>query len=364
MKRDGGGIWSDPLNTDGTPATNTAANVTVRGNTADSDNAVNLAGDLRGTGGGIYHDRGILTLTTVTIGGTSAGQPNTSFDGGGLGHRYRAAASTTNASTITVNGGSIVGNVANNDGGGIFHDATRTMGANSTLDVAPAANVTLTDNKAKNHGGGILNSGTATANFKNMTLRSNQANSDTSGGGDGGALYQNSGTTTFTGTLTIGGAGFANTAVNGGGLRNNAGTVTIPASASITHNTATGMGGGISNVGTLSALSSATITNNTATGNGGGIFNSGTLGTLTTPTLNNNSGASGGGLFSLSGNVVVSGGSISSNSAGGGIVHSGFVRDRRDDQYQPPATAFTLPAQAASMRTTTASPATPAMASP
>ncbi|HEX8264109.1 MAG TPA: CSLREA domain-containing protein [Pyrinomonadaceae bacterium] len=330
-KRDGGGIWSDPLNTDSTPATNTASSITVRGNIADSDNAIHsqFPGDPRGAGGGIYHDRGTLTLTTVTIGGTVAGQPNTSYDGGGLGHRYRAQNSASNVSTITINGGSVVGNIANNDGGGILHDATRTAGNNSTISVAPATAVTLTDNKAKNNGGGVLNSGGGSATLTNMTLRSNQANSDNSGGGDGGALYQDTAasTTTFNGSLTIGGSGFANSAVNGGGIRNNAGTVTIPSNVSITHNTASGTGGGISNAGTLSALATPTITNNIASGNGGGIFNTGTLGAITTPTLNNNSALNGGGLFSSNGALSISNGTVISNTStagnGGGIEHSG-----------------------------------------
>jgi CSLREA domain-containing protein len=338
-KRDGGGIWSDPFfydaGTGGTtnaafgPGTNTITNVTLRGNTADSDGTTNIAGDPRGAGGGIYHDRNTLNLSNVTIGGTGASEPNTSYDGGGLGHRYRAVNSTANLSTISINGGSIVGNVANNDGGGIFHDATRAAGSNSTLSVAPTTGVTLTSNKAKNNGGGVLNNGGASATLKDMQLRSNQANSDNSGGGDGGALYQDTAasTTTFTGTLSIGGSGFANSAVNGGGIRNNAGTVNIPSGASITHNTASGTGGGISNAGTLSALATPTITNNIATGNGGGIFNTGTLGAITTPTLNNNSALNGGGLFSSNGALSISNGTVTSNTStagnGGGIEHSG-----------------------------------------
>jgi predicted outer membrane repeat protein len=334
-KRDGGAIWSDPFqyNTENQstgPGTNTITNVTVRGNTADSDNGVNLAGDPRGAGGGIYHDRNNLNLSNVTIGGTVAGQPNTSYDGGGLGHRYRAVNSTSNISTITINGSSIVGNVANNDGGGIFHDATRTAGANSTISIAPTTAVTLTDNLARNNGGGVSNSGGASATLNNMQLRSNRANSDASGGGDGGALYQNTvgSTTTFTGTTVIGGSGFANQAVNGGGIRNNAGTVTLPASVNITHNTATGTGGGISNAGTLSALANATITNNTATGNGGGIHNTGTLGAITNPALNFNSAATGGGIFSSNGALSITSGAVSGNTLphsgkGGGVEHSG-----------------------------------------
>jgi len=338
-RQNGGGIWSDPLANDNTPQTNTFTNVIMRGNTADSDGVLGINNTNRGDGGAIFHGRGTLHLNNPTIGGTGVGEGNTAYDGGGIGRTYSQFVSAIfNASTLNINsGGSIVGNQAINNGGGIINDATKSAAAGnaSVLNMTGATPVTFTNNKARNHGGGIAvitgagSSGpAAAATLNNMTLRSNQANSDATGGGDGGALHNDSGGvagggTTFTGTLTIGGATFANLAVNGGGLRNNAGTVTIPNNASITHNSATGTGGGISNAGTLSALNTATITNNTATGNGGGIFNSGTLGTLTTLALNNNSGASGGGVFTSNGNLVVSGGSINSNSAGGGIVHSG-----------------------------------------
>ena len=324
-RRHGGVAFGDE-DTANSPAFATFSGSTMRNNTANSDNAIFAGDGSAGDGGAIFRDRGTLNITNCTIGGTGAGEPNTATNGGGMAHAFTvdsAAGNDSNQTVVTINGGSINGNVANTDGGGVYFNSQLFDVAAGTLSVGQTTATALTGNKAKNNGGGIHVSNAATANLKDMTLRSNQANSDNSGGGDGGALYQNTGTTTFTGTLAIGGSGFANTAVNGGGIRNNAGTVTLPANASITFNTASGTGGGISNVGTLSAVSTATITNNTATGNGGGIFNSGTLGAITTPTLNSNSGASGGGIFSSSGNLVVSNGSISSNTAGGGIAHSG-----------------------------------------
>ena len=343
-RQNGGGIWSDPLANDNTPQTNTFTGVIMRGNTADSDGVIAANNNNRGDGGAIFHGRGTLNLNNPTIGGTGAGEANTAYDGGGIARTYsQFTAAVFNASTLNINsGGSIVGNQANNNGGGIINDATKSAAAGnaSVLNMTGATAVTLTNNRARNNGGGIAvitGSGSsgpaAAANLNNMTLRSNQANSDNSGGGDGGALHNDSGGvsgggTTFTGSLTIGGSGFANSAVNGGGIRNNAGTVTIPASPSITFNTASGTGGGISNAGTLSALATATITNNTATGNGGGIFNSGTLGAISTPTLNSNSAANGGGIYTSSGVLTVTNGTINSNTAttaaaGGGILYAG-----------------------------------------
>jgi CSLREA domain-containing protein len=341
-RQNGGGIWSDPLANDNTPLTNTFTNLVMKGNVADSDGVIGVNNVNRGDGGAIFHGRGTLHLNNPTIGGTGAGEGNTAYDGGGIARTYSQFTSAIfNASTLNINnGGSIVGNLAVNNGGGIINDATKSQAAGnaSVLNMTGATAVTFTNNKARNHGGGIAvitNAGSttpaATATLNNMTLRSNQANSDNSGGGDGGALYQGSvvtgGGTTFTGTLSIGGSGFANSAANGGGIRNNAGTITIPSNVNITHNTATGSGGGISNAGTLSGLTNPVITNNIATGNGGGIHNTGTLGVFANAALNFNSGATGGGIFSSNGPLTINGGTVNGNTAssgkGGGVEHSG-----------------------------------------
>jgi CSLREA domain-containing protein len=328
-----GGVAFGDQDVANTGRTFTFSGVTMQNNTANSDNTVgaNDEGDA-GDGGAIFRDRGVLNITNSTIGGTGAGQPNTGTNGGGVAHAFTvdsAAGNTANQTTININGGSINGNIANADGGGVYFNAATFDVTASILNIGSSVATAMDSNKAKNNGGGLYVSDAATATLTNMVLRSNQANSDNSGGGDGGAFYQNIGTTTFAGTtMTVGGSGFANSAVNGGGIRNNAGTVNITATNdSITHNTATGTGGGISNAGTLGALATPTITNNIASGNGGGIFNTGTLGAITTPTLNNNSALNGGGLFSSNGALSITNGTVTSNTStagnGGGIEHSG-----------------------------------------
>ena len=134
------------------------------------------------------------------------------------------------------------------------------------------------------------------------------------------------GTTIFTGALTIGGSGFANSAVNGGGISNANGTLTLPSSASITFNTATGNGGGINNGGTINSFSGAAISNNSATTSGGGIFNGGTI-TVSGATLNSNSATTGSsitqsagtfnsaGTNTLSGNLAITGGTFNAGSS-------------------------------------------------
>lgn len=307
-RRHGGVAYGDE-DTANSPAFVTFSGSTMRGNTANSDNTIFAGDGSAGDGGAVFRDRGTLNLTNNIIGGTGAGEPNTANNGGGVAHAFTvdsASGNDSNQTAVTINGGSINGNIANTDGGGVYFNAALFDTTASTLNMGATTAVALDSNKAKNNGGGIHISGAATANLNNMTLRSNQANSDSSGGGgDGGAFYQNTGTTTFSGALTVGGSGFANSAVNGGGISNAAGTLTLPSNSSITFNTATGNGGGINNAGTI----------NPSTGN-----------TITGATISNNSAANGGGIAWSGGTVTIAGGSITNNTAtlnGGGISSTG-----------------------------------------
>jgi CSLREA domain-containing protein len=313
---DGGGVFADMAPTVGTHGDSLITGVTITGNQA------------KGDGGGVFLDRDTLTISSSTIG--NAGAANTAVTGGGGIAANRTLGGAGETGSLTINSNTTIrGNTTQGDGGGILNGGgpnnegrTLTINGGASIGgtaagqgnsavngggIAAKANNTVSftgtsiqGNAAQNNGGGIWTNGGAVLTLNNAILQSNKANSDGGGGGDGGAFYQNSGTSNFTGTLTVGGSGAGNSAANGGGFRNNAGTLTLPGSAVITHNTATANGGGISNSGALSALTSPTITNNSAA-NGGGIYNS-------------------------NGALAVSGGSISNNTAsgkGGGIEHSG-----------------------------------------
>ena len=269
----GGGLFSKPVFVNGSLSTLTLTNNTIHSNRADADNNANSA--INGSGGGIFQERGNLSISGGTIGGS--GTPNTAFNGGGIGHAYEGppTASIINNSTITIDTTSITHNTARAAGGGIFHDSFNQT-ANSTLNLGSTTNVNLTNNSANTNGGGLSVSNNAVANLTRATVRSNKADNDNNSTGDGGGVSNTTnGSVSITGaTSLIGGAGAGegNAARNGGGIASSGSTVTITNGASITHNTVTGTGGGI---------------------------------------------------FSSSGNLVVSGGSISSNTAGGGIAHSG-----------------------------------------
>ena len=219
-------------------------------------------------------------------------------------------------------------------------------------------------------GGGILNeSGSSTLTLKGITLSHNTV----SGGVNsrGGGIY-NSGTLRITKSLLSNSTLFDNaasggsSAVAGGAIFNNGGTLTIKATtifnniisgpnngygggisnyafletrqSTISNNTVSvqgeyGSGGGIYSNGSLTVMHS-TISNNTTqgvNGNGGGIDNGGEV-TITTSIISGNIArgpfARGGGIASFFGNVVITGSTLSYNAAsgtwgGGGGIYLG-----------------------------------------
>ncbi len=146
--------------------------------------------------------------------------------------------------------------------------------------------------------------------------------------GSGGA-FNNSGILTVSNSMLSG--NFANNVsgntANGGAIRNTSGGIVTVSNSQISGNIADGLGGGISNSGTL------TITNSRISGNsvasfsaGGGIHNDdgGTL-TITNSRISENSaGNDGGGIWS-SGQITIANSTISGNTAhnGGGILNNG-----------------------------------------
>jgi fibronectin-binding autotransporter adhesin len=109
---------------------------------------------------------------------------------------------------------------------------------------------------------------------------------------------------------------------NGGGLRNNGGTVTVTDST-FSGNTVEGtgqasQGGGIRSFGTLTVTNSTFSGNNSSTGQGGGIFITNTVATVTNTTFSGNSAIQGGGIFSDEGTLTVTNTTFSGNSAAAG----------------------------------------------
>ncbi len=212
-----------------------------------------------GRGGAIYN-----AGTTVVNGGSI--RQNEGTDCGGI----------HNIATLELNDGVIFSNKSGAGGGGVVNYGTATM--NGTW---------IRGNTATTRGGGIWNGGKMTIN--GGTIKSNTAN--TSGGG----IY-NKAKLTITGISTDGPSITDNSAPDGGGIYNDAGSGSTPSvlsisGGSITANKTTQYGGGgITNYGTL-VMSNGTIEGNTSVGRGSGIFVGGDAGTITmfgTPVIRNN----------------------------------------------------------------------------
>ncbi|GGO40682.1 beta strand repeat-containing protein [Deinococcus humi] len=173
-----------------------------------------------------------------------------------------------------------------------------------------------------------------------------------------GGVLVNEGTLTLDGTTVTGGK-----ANMGGGIANlKGGTLTLKGNSNVTGNTAqvlpenkeesSGGGGGIFNKGTLE-VEAGSVSTNTATYSGGGIY--GGVGSATTisggkvdgntvtapvvQTETNTTGSAGGGIYS-NGEVTITGGSVSGNTAsyfGGGITVQSTL-DAQGNLVQPKIT--------------------------
>ena len=183
------------------------SNLTIKGVDASTTNITNT----------VALDRvmQILPGATVTLTGISISNGHSSQNGGAI----------SNSGTLTLNSVIVKNSIADGNGGGIFNDAGAVTINESTI-----------SNNQAHHGGGIFNnSGTVTLNACIVN------NNETTGGGDGGGIYNNA-------TLIVNGCWIHdNQAVggNGAGIYNTH-TATI-AGSTIADNYATvdGNGGNI-----------------------------------------------------------------------------------------------------------------------
>ncbi len=243
-----------------------------------------LAADMNGNGGAVLiGDASEVTLTNVTLSGnTSTG----AAAGAGGGAIFNAG--TTTLDTVTVDSNSVTGAAGN--GGGVMNAATGVM---------TITNGSITNNTATRAGGGIENAdGTITItglNLSDNTVSMNPGNGGGlhSGGGtvtmndgtvsgntaarEGGGLWTN-GTMTVNGTMITGNEGQGADATQGGGGLfvdpGMGGAMLTVSDATITGNSATGAsgsGGGILNEGGTLVISGSTISNNTANRAGGAL---------------------------------------------------------------------------------------------
>ena len=283
---------------------NGTGTMTITG-TQISDNTASGDGADQG-GGGIYNlNGGSLVITDAVISGNHA--DGTAGSGGGILNDV--------GSQLTVTDTEISGNTANRAGGGIED--------NSGTSTILLTDVDFTNNNAgtaPGNGGGLHITGGGSATIIRGTVSGNTAV-------QGGGLWNASGTLTLTDITVSGNTATGAAATDGGGgIYNNAGTLNVGGST-ISGNTATGLfgrGGGIHIKAGTSTFVVSTISGNTAVANAGGIYNNGTLFlNADTVTLNSATG-NGGGLYSENATATVKNTIIAGNLAllGGVDVHA------------------------------------------
>jgi len=273
-----------------------AGTIDVR-NSAISNNQANRAG------GGIEDNAGAgvrVTLVDVNLNNNNAGvAPATAAPGNGGGLHV------TGAGSVNITRGTVNGNVAALEGGGLWN-GTGTM----TLNNVTISGNTASGNGADDGGGGVFNNG-GTVNIQSSLISNNVADGTL---GSGGGIFNNTGGTVSITTSTISG-NRANRA--GGGIEDNVGNLITIVDSTIDSNNvgvapavaAPGNGGGIHITGAgRVTLDGSTISRNLAANEGGGLWNSATgTFTLTNSTISTNTanGATGGGgIFNTNGGVM------------------------------------------------------------
>ncbi|HEX2031687.1 MAG TPA: Calx-beta domain-containing protein [Actinomycetota bacterium] len=249
-------------------------------------------------GGGI-HNQGQVTIDNTTISG------NTAFDGGGI--------ATIFGASLTITNSTLSSNTATGGGGGAI---TTWDGAFTDLNA-----VTVSGNSADG-GGGLHVEGTGTLNITDSAI-------DTNGANHGGGLIADGGNVALTNTTVSG-----NTAdFSGGAIQNQGGNVSIEG-GTINGNDAGGEGGGIFNGDGDLGMNDVAVSDNTATtGGGGGLASFGGYVEIgQNSVFSGNTAAQGGGAIAVDGDLLMTGGALTNNSAatagccgGGGISVGGLA---------------------------------------
>ena len=296
--------------------TRAAASVTLNSVTLGSDGALltgNSAGPMPGNGGGLH----MTGDGDVTVDGGSVNGNSAASEGGGL---WNSIGTMTLRNALVIDGNTASGAEVTNGGGGVFNDGgtlsiSDTTISNNIADGAAGSgggvfnelggNLQISDssisgNIANRAGGGIEdNSGAqTTVLLTNVTLDQNNAGVDpaTAMPGNGGGLHISG-----NGNITITGGSVTDNlaAREGGGLWNGSGTMVINGGSGevlISGNVASGAaaddgGGGIFNNGGSLEISDANISSNIAdgdAGSGGGIFGNGGSITIADSTISSN----------------------------------------------------------------------------
>lgn len=235
--------------------------------------------EAEGNGGGILNE-GTLTLTSITVSGSSTGDDRDCrtddpellcSEGGGI---WNAGTLTLIESTVSGNSAPFGGGISNRGGSLTLIDST--VLTNSASGCRGFGAVLCSG------GGGIWNSGT-------LTMQNSSVSASTA---DWGAGIYNRGAPTLThSTVSGNSAGF-----DGGGLLNFE-TLTL-IDSTVADNFAGQSGGGIANEAGTLELTTSTLSGNSAVAAGGGLINqAGATADLVNTTLSANTAQTGGGIY-------------------------------------------------------------------
>ncbi len=289
----------------GTPATLSVSSSSFTGNESRNGTVFGTqATDVDGGAIAANHDTNTGTISNTNF------TNNISFDDGGALKAFNGA--------ITVSNGTMSGNTSRDDGGAVWGDID-TVGASRFLTLS------------------------------SVTIRGNTANSDASGGGDGGAVFRDRGTLNATNCF-IGTVALPNAAVNGGGIAHayragasptNVTTINVD-NGSIIGNNATNTGGGTFNDSTnnatgdpsdlnIGATTSVLVSENNANVHGGGVAVLGGGNANLTRLFahgndadkDSNASGDGGGVYTANGTVVIPATSSIGTSGQGNTAENG-----------------------------------------
>lgn len=309
--------------------------ITISNNTAHghqdsmNDSGVHTLSRGKGNGGGLFIEKGTLTINGGTISGNSA----TGHGGGASIYVKRIHGGDTKA---IINSGTISGNSAEYGGGlDLYADTAMENGLKSNL-LVQLKDGTVSGNRASQSGAGIymsFNESNSTAKMEVGTASTTpviQNNIATLNGGGlgmsnngvfdvknasmsgnnasiGGAIWLGSG------TFTLANATLTNNIAsqNGGGIYVGSGTFTVNGVATLKGNKATAQNGGgiylgggtftVSENGSLNLGGSATSDGNSAGVHGGGVYCGAPLTVKGTSNIQYNKAANGGGIYVASG---------------------------------------------------------------
>jgi len=391
--REGGGLWNgtgimnvDDVLIDDNEGNGPAANdggggVFNNGGTINIMNSIitnNRADVMSGSGGGVFNEvGGTMTISNTIISNNSAARAGGGLeDNSGAGtlvtlvdviFRDNFTGSTpgnggavhiTGPGDMNITGGEITGNVAAQEGGGLWNGSG----------IMNVDNVFIDDNEgngdeAHDGGGGVFNNG-GLINIRNSIITNNRAEGMAGSGGGvfnevggslfienteindnrasraGGGLEDNSGAGTLVTLIDVNFSGnfTGNTPGNGGAIH-----ITGPGDMNITRgvyvdNVAAREGGALWNGTGVMNVDSVTIDSNTANGQGptdggGGVFNNGGILNINASTISNNltdgMSGNGGGVHNIeNGTINITNSTISMNetqSQGGGVYNNGTM---------------------------------------